>query len=113
MNPKDVEEILAQMLLVEEKEKFGRFDALFPDEGPLRRELYVKHLEFFKAGLNYRERCFMAGNRVGKTISGSYETTCHLTGEYPKWWQGRVFPHPIRAWAAGKTNETTRDIIQL
>ena len=23
---------------------------LFPDEGPLRRELYVKHCEFFRLG---------------------------------------------------------------
>lgn len=97
---------------LEEKEKYGRFDALFPDTGPLRRELYRKHLEFFRVGANYRERCFMAGNRVGKTVAGSYEITCHLTGMYPKWWEGRVFKHPIRAWAAGKTNETTRDIIQ-
>jgi phage terminase large subunit-like protein len=54
----------------------------------------------------------MAGNRVGKTIAGTYETTCHLTGDYPHWWEGRRFNGPIKAWVAGKTNETTRDIIQ-
>ncbi len=53
----------------------------FKDEGDLRRELYKKHLEFFKAGTKYRERLVMAGNRVGKTESiGGYETTLHLTG---------------------------------
>ena len=88
----------------------------FPDKGPLRRELYPKHLEFFMAGRTYRERCFMAANRIGKTESaGGYETTLHLTGLYDDvspWWQGKRFKRPIRAWAAGKTNETTRDIVQ-
>lgn len=112
MSEEQVNAILEQMVDVEEREKFGRFDSLFPDDGPLRRTLYTKHLEFFRMGKDYRERCFMAGNRVGKTVAGSYEFTCHLTGDYPHWWEGRVFPHPIRAWASGKTNETTRDIIQ-
>lgn len=48
----------------------------------------------------------------GKTVAGSYEITAHLTGDYPDWWEGRRFERPIRAWAAGKTNETTRDIVQ-
>lgn len=45
-------------------------------------------------------------------MAGGYEVGCHLTGNYPHWWEGRVFDHPIDAWAAGDTNETTRDIIQ-
>ena len=85
----------------------------FRDDGDLRRELYKKHLEFFRAGTKYRERLVMAGNRVGKTESiGGYETTLHLTGFYPDWWNGRRFNKPIRAWVAGKTNETSRDIVQ-
>lgn len=88
----------------------------FPDTGPLRRELYPKHMEFFEAGARYRERCFMAANRVGKTESaGGYETTLHLTGLYDDvapWWVGKRFTGPIQCWAAGKTNETTRDIVQ-
>ena len=54
----------------------------------------------------------MAGNRCGKTICGAYETTLHLTGLYPDWWEGRRFEHAISAWVAGKTTETTRDIVQ-
>ncbi len=77
------------------------------------RKLYPKHMELFRAGKDYRERCFMAANRVGKTLGGGgFEITCHLTGDYPDWWEGRRFDHPVRAWAAGKTNETTRDIVQ-
>lgn len=108
-----VEPFLQQLRALEDAEKFGKFNALFPDYGPLARTGYSKHLEFFRVGAMYRERCFMAGNRVGKTVAGSYEATCHLTGNYPPWWEGRVFHGPIKAWAAGKTNETTRDIIQV
>lgn len=42
----------------------------------------------------------------------AYELTCHLTGEYPPWWNGRVFKTPIDAWVCGDTRETVRDIIQ-
>jgi phage terminase large subunit-like protein len=46
-------------------------------------------------------------------VAGAYEVACHLTGNYPAWWEGRVFRRPVRAWVAGDTNETTRDILQL
>ena len=90
-----------------------RFTTLYPETGPLRRELYAKHMEFFESGAEYRERCAMCANRVGKTYGmGAYELTCHLTGIYPDWWVGRKFDTPVEVWAAGKTNETTRDIVQ-
>ena len=91
----------------------NRLKTLYPDEGPLRRELYAKHLMFFAAGANVQERCMMAANRVGKTFGlGGYETALHLTGLYPHWWEGRRFAKPIAAWVAGDTVETTRDIVQ-
>jgi phage terminase large subunit-like protein len=93
-----------------ERRKIDRF---YPDDGPLRRELYVKHQEFFAAGVAHSERLAICGNRVGKSEGlGAYETSVHATGRYPAWWIGRRFDHPIRAWVAGKTAETTRDILQ-
>lgn len=90
-----------------------RFFDYFPDTGPLRRDLYQKHLAFFRAGATYRERAAIAANRVGKTEGmGGYEMTCHATGLYPGWWEGKRFNHPIDAWASGDTSETVRDIIQ-
>lgn len=98
---------------IDEELSRRKIDAMYPETGPLRRELYPKHMEFFAAGAKYRERCALAANRVGKTEGmGGYETALHLTGRYPDWWQGRRFDHPTHFWAAGKTNETTRDIIQ-
>lgn len=90
----------------------NRIREFFPNEGPLRRELYVKHLEFFRLGAEHKERCFMAANRVGKTIVGGFEVTHHLTGEYPDWWEGRRFEGPTEWWAANDTGENTRDVVQ-
>jgi phage terminase large subunit-like protein len=77
------------------------------------RSRYEKQLEFFRATRDYREVCLMAANRGGKTLAGAYAVACHLSGLYPDWWDGRRFNHPISAWVAGKTYETTRDILQL
>ncbi|WP_246671635.1 terminase family protein [Mesorhizobium sp. B2-4-12] len=51
----------------------------------------------------------MAGNQLGKTRAGGAEWAMHLTGRYPRWWQGKVFDTPVRLWAAGVTGEGTRD----
>lgn len=98
---------------IERAEARSKLWAYYPDAGPLRRELYAKHLEFFRAGATHRERLMLAANRIGKTEGiGCYEVTLHLTGRYPDWWEGRRFRKPVRAWMAGRTNETTRDILQ-
>jgi phage terminase large subunit-like protein len=59
-----------------------------------------------------QQRLLMAGNRIGKSFSGAMEMAYHLTGLYPDWWTGKRFTRPIRAWAGGASNETTRDICQ-
>jgi len=88
-------------------------DSYYPDTGPLRRELYGKHLEFFAAGAEHRERAFIAANKIGKTIVGAYEVECHMTGTYPSWWTGHRFAKPTIWWLAGDTGKSTRDIVQL
>lgn len=114
MSRADKLELLA---LLEEKERRAKTRKLFsyyPDTGPLRRELYTKHMKFFEAGPLKRERLMLAANRVGKTEGvGGYETVLHLTGLYPKWWTGKRFDKPIDAWAAGDTSKTVREIIQF
>ncbi len=55
------------------------------------RHKYLKHIEWLNAGSDFRERCAMMANSVGKTFSlGGYEIACHLTGLYPDWWEGKV-----------------------
>jgi phage terminase large subunit-like protein len=107
---------LKYLSLLEEKARRiaqNKLVTLFPDTGRLSRHEYKKHLEFFKAGAKYRERLFIAANRVGKTVVGGSELTYHTTGLYPDWWKGRKFEHKISSWAAGDTGETVRDIIQF
>jgi phage terminase large subunit-like protein len=90
-----------------------KLESYYPETGPLRRELYVKHMECFESGARFTERCFMAANRVGKSEGvGAYEMTLHLTGNYPPWWKGRRFNRPVSACAAGKDTKTVRDILQ-
>jgi len=117
----DVDKFAEAMARCERRNKQRIFGMIYPDEdrrlldGTIihSRHKYAKHLEFFKAGAEYRERCVMAANRVGKTFgAGGFETAAHLTGKYPHWWEGRRFKDPVSWWAAGKTNETTRDIVQ-
>lgn len=109
-------EKLELLALLEEKERRRarrRIEAFYPETGPLRRELYPKHMEFFAASKDHSEVLALAANRVGKTEGmGAYAVAVHLTGRYPPWWPGHRYDGPINAWIAGKTNETTRDIVQ-
>lgn len=71
-------------LAEKEKRSRNKLAYFFPQEGPFRRELYPKHLQFFRGGgphdpipgccppectgEGHRERCFIAANRIGKCI---------------------------------------------
>jgi hypothetical protein len=74
---------------------------------------YAKQQEFFELGSTRRERMFNAGNQLGKSDAGAYETACHVTGIYPSWWTGLRFDKPILAWACGLTADKTMGINQL
>ena len=89
----------------------NRFFRMYPETGRFSRHAYRVHCNFFAAGGRYLERLAMAGNRTGKTHGAAYEFTCHLTGLYPDWWQGRRFDRPVDAWAVGESNEVLRDVI--
>jgi phage terminase large subunit-like protein len=73
---------------------------------------YIRQAQFHAAGAKHRERLLMTANRFGKTVCGAAEMAFHLTGQYPAWWEGKRFDKPVRAWAAGVTGETTRDVVQ-
>jgi phage terminase large subunit-like protein len=73
---------------------------------------YEKQREFHNASKVYRERLFMAGNQLGKTLSSAYEIAIHLTGQYPDWWQGKRWSRAVTGWALGESMESTRDTLQ-
>lgn len=99
----DLSEVLATLEAAVERRKFRRLDFFQP---------YDKQRAFYDAGIRYRERLLMAGNQVGKTEAGAYETAVHLTGEYPEWWLGRRWDRPTRGWAAGESSSVVRDVQQ-
>ena len=74
---------------------------------------YPYQLNFHETGSEANQRLLMAANRRGKSYCGAAEMAYHVTGLYPKWWNGRRFDKPIVAWAGGVSNETTRDIVQF
>jgi phage terminase large subunit-like protein len=79
---------------------------------PEIRAKYAKQMQFFEYGATHNERALFGGNRSGKTVGGCYEDTLHLTGEYPDWWVGKKFDHPVEWWVAGDTAKNVRDILQ-
>lgn len=84
----------------------------FPEDGPLSRHNYKKHMELIRGTATFKESCFMAANRAGKTETGAYAVTVWLTGEYPDWWEGKRFNGPVNVLVAGETGKLVRDSVQ-
>lgn len=101
-----VEEKLELLQLLQLRDKRQRENML------MAYKPYSKQREFHEAGAKFDERLFMAGNQLGKTLAGSFETAMHLTGRYPEWWTGLRFRRPIRAICGSETAELTRKGVQ-
>ncbi|EHI3363250.1 hypothetical protein J9N25_002234 [Salmonella enterica] len=71
------EEQIELLELLEEEENYRNTHLLY-EFTP-----YSKQREFIDAGHDYPERCFMAGNQLGKSFTGAAEVAFHLTGRYP------------------------------
>jgi phage terminase large subunit-like protein len=112
LKPEEQEDLLDCIKIIADDQKYNKFKNYFPDTGEFRRELYPKQTSFFNAGATFKERGFIAANRVGKSEAGCYETVCHATGLYPDWWTGHRFERPTLIWVGGDTALTVRDIIQ-
>ena len=65
-----------------------------------------------REGLMATDRAAVISNQTGKTHSAGMEVAMHMTGEYPKWWRGHRYNHKVNVLVAGKTNDTTRDVVQ-
>src|SRR5271167_4372013 len=103
MGPAELAELRRGLEIAVDYRKFNKI-AFF--------EPYPKQEQFFDLGSFKRERILIAGNQVGKTEAGAFETVCHLTGDYPPWWLGRRFDHPTVGWICGETGQVVRDVQQ-
>ncbi|RKY56957.1 MAG: hypothetical protein DRP93_00200 [Candidatus Neomarinimicrobiota bacterium] len=69
-------------------------------------------IDFFTKGKKERVRGVVAANRVGKTLSATFEVACHLTGIYPTkethgWdWTGLEYKQGIDCFVLGVTSES-------
>lgn len=95
-----------------EKRSKNKFYSMFPDEGPLARSGYTRHLEFVASTKVCNETLFCSANKVGKTQMGGFMTTAFATGDYPDWWPGRKFDEPVYGWSCNSTAEKVKRINQ-
>ena len=87
--------------------KIKRYKELRDSWGIMFYRPYEKQKEFHN--LVKRERLFIAGNQLGKTLSAANEVSYHMTGEYPDWWNGKRFLGPNLWWIGSETAELCRD----
>ena len=69
-------------------------------------------LKFFETGKHFTRRGMLAANRSGKTVASTIEMAMHLTGQYPKWWKGKVWNQPIIAMCSGESWEQVAKTLQ-
>ncbi len=104
---------LADVIAEKQRRSRNKIKLWFPDTGPLRRELYCKHMAVIEATAKHRQVCMISANRVGKSELGAFMVACHATGDYPEWWKGRIFSKPVNVMVAGETGTLVRDSVQL
>jgi phage terminase large subunit-like protein len=107
-------DLLARLNEYDKRLKYDKLSQWFPETGPYRRSSYPTVVDFFKAGLSYKERLLSGGRRSGKSTATSAETTYHITGLYPEWWEGKTFldGENITIIVLAKNTQATRDITQ-
>lgn len=109
---KSLHKILKLVQAINEAQVKSGMDKWFDPNGPYPISALPKHEAFFAAGALYSERLFMASNRSGKSICGLFEDAAHMTGNYPSWWTGKRFDHPVDVWIIGPDAVTVRDTLQ-
>ena len=96
------DEYLALVAEKERRDTLRKFELYTP---------YPKQLDWLNWALPIK--VIFGGNRVGKTLTASYEMTCHLTGIYPPWWTGKRFFRPIKAWCVAVIYKQLREVMQV
>ena len=103
MSPDEKKRLIDLLKEKEDRRRFNKLEWFDP---------YEWQRTLSNASEDHKQILAMCANQIGKSTAGAYITACHLTGIYPDWWDGHKFKEPIYAWAAGVSNDTTRDILQ-
>lgn len=112
MSREDLEELILIQSELRNRSRRNIISTYFTETGITALDKYPKHKLFFESGKDYKLRLFMAANRVGKTLAASYELTCHLTGNYPKFWRGKRFDGCTQWWVAGVDSKLILSTLQ-
>lgn len=102
-NGQDIEQALADIEALLDYRKYNKIEFFEP---------YPKQWEFIALGKSKKERGLFAGNQLGKSECGAFESACHLTGRYPRNWPGYKYEHPVNMWAAGTSTNAVKEIQQ-
>jgi phage terminase large subunit-like protein len=103
LTPEQMKRAIELLKLQAEQIKYTKMDSFAP---------YQWQVDFINASKINKQLLAMTGNRCGKTFTGAFIMAIHATGLYPEWWEGYRYDKPIKAWAAGISTVTTRDILQ-
>lgn len=104
INEMSVEELLTLLDKVEEYNKYNKIHSLKP---------YDYQKKFMNASAHYKQRMIRSGNRTGKTFGCALELAYHITGLYPKWFEGERFTNSGHIfWCIGITSDSTRKVMQ-
>ena len=103
-SPEELEQIAAiTAKWLEDRHEYHRAD--FFDPTP-------KQKQFLDYGKTKKKRALFACVRGGKTTTGCYEDMLHATGDYPDWWDGKVFPHKTKGILIGLSAKQVRESAQ-
>lgn len=112
LSPEEQEEFVHLIDAEETYKRYNKRESYLPDEGPLRRELYPRHVEAFTATASFHQVLMVAANRIGKTLAEAECATAWATGVYKPWWEGRKFDHPVLGWICGPSYSVIKTAIQ-
>lgn len=98
--------------VVAEREKKIRENRLDHYE-PYPYQKKFHNIPGYKTDLPAVQKALQAANQVGKTYGTCMEDAFHATGFYPDWWEGTRFKKPVLMLVSGKTNDTTKNILQI
>ncbi|HCL5636389.1 TPA: terminase family protein [Klebsiella aerogenes] len=69
-------------------------------------------LKWIEASKHYKQRYLSASNRSGKTYNACMELAAHISGFYPRWWNGMKLEKTGTYWAMGVSHESTCKVLQ-
>lgn len=103
LSPEERQRASELIVELQKRQKFNKLTQI---------ELYPWQHRAASSSATHSQTMVCCANQVGKSLGGAAITAYHLTGKYPEGWEGHRYTHPIYAWAAGVSGDTTRDIVQ-